>query len=110
MAFAEDNGLDLGAVDEEGDIQADDLGCREEVVLLLHGGGVEYAEDLVEADQILPPGASWRGSGEASDADGLDTGEVVERADDVLGVHGEQATVLVMMAAAHLSLTRAELA
>lgn len=47
---------------------------------------------------------------QASNADDLDTGGVAERADDVLGVHGERDAALATTAIAHLSLTRAELA
>ena len=121
LASGADDRLDLIRVDKAGDVGVGDLGCGEDVVLLVDRGLVEGAEDIIEeSESILGPDdeaaeMSTRRKLEkvkAANVDELDTREVTEGLDDtlILVVDNEGATTLTVATIPELALASPQLA
>ena len=121
LASRADDGLDLVAVDQTGDVRVADLSGGEDVVFLEDRGLVEGAEDIVaEGEGALGPDdesaeMSTRGEleeVEATNVDKLNTGEVAERFDDtvVLVVDNKRTTALTVATVPELAVASTELA
>lgn len=121
LASRADDGLDLGAVDETGNVGIGDLGSGEEVVLLVGGSLVEGSEDLVqEAESTLRPDNEATQvttrcelqKVESPDVNNLDTRKVAECSNNtvVFVVDNERTTALTVPAVPHLSFTGTQFA
>lgn len=119
-----EDGLDLGGVDETGEISVGDDVLGQEVVLLQSSGGRGGAIDLVEgleggggpddeATEVTTRGELEEV--EREDRGGLNTGDVAESTDKLLAidvgvVDDQRATALAETTVPHLTLTGAHLA